>query len=414
MLKYVESRFGVELQIKTDTAGLMVSHAYSRIRPFSAEESLRNLTSQFDFSVVNDHGNNYQIRRYEHYRRPEADGAKLLSWLLTQYPSREDWEARRTSLQEDVLRISGVGKALTERVKGQPVISNHREYDRYCVENFYLETLPGLYVCGSIYLPASEGIHPLILCPNGHSREGRYDTSEQTRLATLARMGAICVSYDLYGYGDSELQVGKEGHTSPDAMTVQLTNGISILDFMLQRNDVDKSRVAVNGASGGGSQSILLGLIDPRLTVSCPVIMVSSHFDGGCSCESGKPITLAGGGSCLAEFAAAFAPKPMSVVSDGADWTSNVPEIEYPYLQKVYGLYGKVDQVSNAHFPDEGHDFGPNKRSAVYQFLAESLGLDKRMIDESKVTIESTHQLRSFDSDGTNMPANAIRVNQKG
>lgn len=411
MLEYVKTRFGVELQIKTDTSGLMVSHAYSRIRPYSAEESLRNLTAPFDFSVVKDRGNVFQIRRYEHYRRPEADGAKLLSWLLTQYPSRKDWELRRDSLREEVLKISGVDKALAERVDVHPVMSNRREYDGYTVENFYLETHPGLYVCGSIYRPMSEGTHPLILCPNGHSRDGRYDTSEQIRLASLARMGAICVNYDLYGYGDSELQVGKEGHNSTDAMTVQLMNGISILDFMLQEDDVDKTRVGVNGASGGGSQSMLLGLIDPRFTVSCPVVMVSSHFDGGCACESGRPITQAGGGSCLAEFAAAFAPKPMCIVSDGGDWTSNVPEVEYPYIKKIYDLYGKCGAVSNVHLPDEGHDFGPSKRDAVYQFFTDTFGLNPLMLDESKVAIESPQQLQSFGPDGINMPANAIRVN---
>lgn len=61
-------------------------------------------------------------------------------------------------------------------------------------------------------------------------------------------------------------------------------------------------------------------------------------FDGGCPCESGKPIQLAGGGTCNAELAAMFAPRPMLVVSDGGDWTASVPTLEYPYLQRVYGF----------------------------------------------------------------------------
>lgn len=65
-----------------------------------------------------------------------------------------------------------------------------------------------------------------------------------------------------------------------------------------------------------------------------------------------------------------FAPRPMLVVSDGGDWTASVPTLEYPYLQRVYGFYGAKDRIVNVHLPKERHDFGPNKRNAVYDFLS--------------------------------------------
>ena len=86
-----------------------------------------------------------------------------------------------------------------------------------------------------------------------------------------------------------------------------------------------------------------------------PVVSLASHFDGGCPCESGKPIQLAGGGTCNAELAAMFAPRPMLVVSDGGDWTASVPTLEYPYLQRVYGFYGAKDRIVNVHLPKERH-----------------------------------------------------------
>lgn len=36
----------------------------------------------------------------------------------------------------------------------KPVLSKIRKFDGYTVQNFALETLPGLYVCGSVYAPA--------------------------------------------------------------------------------------------------------------------------------------------------------------------------------------------------------------------------------------------------------------------
>lgn len=175
---------------------------------------------------------------------------------------------------------------------------------------------------------------------------------------------------------------------------MQALNGIRILDWMIQRKDVDKTRIGVNGGSGGGTQAVLLSVLDDRYTASCPVVSMSSWFDGGCPCESGMPIQLAGGGTCNAELAAMFAPKPMMVVSDGGDWTSTTPELEFPYLQRIYGFYGKTDNVKNIHLPKERHDFGPNKRNAVYKFFIETFNLDASKLDESKVTIEEENALR--------------------
>ena len=59
--------------------------------------------------------------------------------------------------------------------------------------------------------PRTKGKHALIICPNGHFGQGRYRKDQQQRMATLARMGAVCVDYDLYGWGESALQVGAEG-----------------------------------------------------------------------------------------------------------------------------------------------------------------------------------------------------------
>ena len=100
------------------------------------------------------------------------------------------------------------------------------------------------------------------------------------------------------------------------------------------------------------------------------------------------PVQLAGGGTCNPELAAMFAPRPMLIVSDGGDWTASVPTVEFPYLQRIYGFYDAQDKVRNVHLPAEHHDFGPNKRNAVYQFFIDVFGLDKSMLDENKVTIE--------------------------
>jgi dienelactone hydrolase len=298
-----------------------------------------------------------------------------------------------------------------------------RKFDGYTVENVAIETIPGVYLTGSLYRPAKgKGPFPAVLCPYGHfgnadtNLYGRYRPDMQYRCATLARMGAVVFNYDMFAWGESRLQFASELHRTGLAQTMQTLNSIRVIDYLTSLPYVDGKRIAITGASGGGSQSFMAAALDDRITVSVPVVMVSSWYYGGCPCESGMPVeTCTDLLTYNVEIAAMASPRPMLVVSDGADWTAKVPEIEFPYLQKVYALYGKTGNVENAHLPNDQHDYGISKRLPMYDFMAKHLGLninavkDKAgKIDESKVTIEKYDKLLVFGKNGK-MPANALR-----
>lgn len=394
VLNDVSKRFGIRLKYNVDTTGLKLAYADFRVRPYSLEETLNNILAPFDFKAVKQNDKLYKIKPYEYPRRQAEDGMKLVPYLSSLYADKAAWEARKDTMRKEVRARLGIDKLLAVCSKEAPEYGKIRKFDGYTVQNFRLKTANGHTVCGSIYAPKGKGKHPLIICPNGHFSNGRYGKVQQQRLGTLARMGAICVDYDLWGWGESADEVGSEAHQTPEAHVMQALNGIRILDWMIQRKDVDKTRVGVNGGSGGGTQSVLLSVLDDRYTACCPVVSVSSWFDGGCPCESGMPIQLSGGGTCNAELAAMFAPKPMMLVSDGGDWTSTTPELEYPYIKRIYGFYGAADKVMNVHLPKERHDFGPNKRNAVYKFFIETFKLDASKLDEDKVVIEEENALR--------------------
>jgi len=110
------------------------------------------------------------------------------------------------------------------------------------------------------------------------------------------------------------------------------------------------------------------------------------------------------------------APRPQLLISDGQDWTANMPEHDFPYLQKIYSYYGATDKVENVHLPNEGHDFGPSKRTALYAFVAKNFHLDLNKIkdssgnfDDQRVTIEKEPAMYVFGDKGEKLPANAIK-----
>lgn len=425
MIGELGSRFGVKLKVEVDTAGKQVPWADFRIRPYSLEESLSGILSLFDYRAVKQTDGSYKIRNYEYMRRTPDDGRNMLSYLNTLYPDKASWEKRRSCLRSEARVALGWEAAMAEMVPDPRFqLGEPRSYDGYKVRNFALETLPGYYVTGSLYLPAGKGPFPLLLMPNGHWPEGRYNKDEQIRFATLARIGVVSVSYDLFGWGESALMVGAAAHRTSTAHVVQLLNGVAILDFLVGKTPAlkpvynkhlkisfDPSRIGANGGSGGGSQVIMLGVLDDRIAAACPTVNLASHFDGGCPCESGMPVSLSCGGTNNAELAATFAPKPLRIISDDKDWTASVPTLEYPYLQRIYGFYGAP--VSNVHLAGEGHDFGPNKRKAVYGFFAEVFQLQHARPDESKVTIEPKELMLSFGVKGERLPAGAVRSVQQ-
>lgn len=394
----VSRRFGVRFKFDSnvDTVGRRLPYADFRVRPYSLEMTLDNICKYYDWNWWKQSGNVYKIKLYEYPRRHEDEGRMMLDYLSTLYHNKEEWEARRDSLRREVRQRLELDAFLDSCVLGKPLLSKVRKHDGYTTQNICIGLTPGQHLFGTIYASTKKGKHALIICPDGHWPY-RYRKDEQQRLGTLARMGAVCVDFDLYGWGESEQEVGAAAHHTSRAHVYQAACGYILLDYMLtHRKDIDPQRVGVMGGSGGGTHTVLLSLLDDRVTASAPVVHLASHFDGGCPCESGKPVQLAAGGTCEAELAAVMAPKPMLIVSDGGDWTNTVPTLEFPYLQRIYSFYGARDHVRNVHLPSERHDFRENKRQAVYDFFIDVFGLDRSMLDESKVTIEPEAALKSL------------------
>lgn len=303
--------------------------------------------------------------------------------------TKAEWEKRAALVRQRV--IEGMEwQPISQKPIGKPIIHSRKVMDGYTVENVAFESLPGFYVTGNLYRPiAKQKSYAGILCPHGHGNnpEGRFREQTQKRCATLARMGAIVFVWDMIGQGDSK----QCGHDFKKGVKLQTINSSKALDFLLSLPEVDPKRIGMTGESGGGTQTFLLTALDQRIKVSVPCVMVASHFFGGCSCESGMPIHKKGDFQTNnVEIASLMAPRPTMLISDGGDWTKNTTEVEFPFMQHIYDLYGKKGKIEHVHLPDEKHDYGPSKRKAMYPFLAKHLGLDLKKVTGADGSVDET------------------------
>jgi hypothetical protein len=343
--------------------------------------------------------------------------------------SREAWDQQAADLRQRLKVVLGLWPSpLLDPVA--PVAHGRRAMDGYSVEKIYFESLPGLWVTGSLYRPEPMPAQPTpgVLSPHGHWANGRfYDAGRsaalrdlaigaerfesaahaplQARCVQLARMGCTVLHWDMMGYADSRpisiarahsfarfeqgeqpvtddgwllYSVPAEAH-GQSVMGLQTINTLRALEVLRGLPGVDPERIAITGASGGGTQSFIAAAINAQIQTAFPAVMVSTGMQGGCTCENACGLRVGAGNVALA---ACIAPRPLGMTA-ADDWTRTMPGDGFPELQAVYALYGareRVELFPFLHFP---HNYNHPSRTAMYGWLNRqfTLGLDEPVLE---------------------------------
>ncbi|MEZ6053811.1 MAG: acetylxylan esterase [Planctomycetaceae bacterium] len=338
-----------------------------------------------------------------------------------QVDSVDAWPARQAEIRRRILVSQGLWP-LPTKAPLNPVIHGRVERDDYTVDRVFFESIPGHYVTGSLYRPkGTSGPYPAIISPHGHWQDGRfYDHGEkklheeiaigserfdpggrfpiQARCVQLARMGCVVFQYDMTGYADSiQLKhrpddwkhldrLNDWGFMSVQAelrlqnmMGLQTWNSIRALDFILSLDDIDTTRVGVTGASGGGTQSMLISAIDDRITAAMPCVMVSTAMQGGCTCENAPLLRINQGN---VDIAAATAPRPLGLTA-ADDWTRELKTKGFPDLVKLYEMLGHPDRLTAAFHTEFGHNYNHVNRTVMYGFFNRhfNLGFEEPVLE---------------------------------
>jgi hypothetical protein len=341
--------------------------------------------------------------------------------------SLSEWDTRREQVRRQILVAEGLWP-MPAKTPLNAVIHGKVEGDGFTVERVYFESAPGFYVTGSLWKPKTiKGKVPAVMFAHGHWKDARLSLSEpqkvreeiaigaerfekggssifQSLCVQLARMGCIVWQWDMLSDSDS-IQFSREivhtfakqrpeanqtenwGLYSPQAeahlqsiMGLQTWNAVRGLDFLLSLPEVDPERTAITGASGGGTQTMLLAAIDDRIKLSFPCVMVSTSMQGGCTCENASLLRI---GTGNVEFAGLFAPKPQGM-NTADDWTKELATKGFPDLQKLYATHGKKDNVFLLRGEHFKHNYNAVTRSAFYTFVNKhfKLGFPSPVIEQ--------------------------------
>jgi dienelactone hydrolase len=332
--------------------------------------------------------------------------------------SMEAWKVRADHLRTRMRVALGLWP-MPAKTPLNAVIHGRIDRGEFTVEKVFFESRPGFFVTGNLYRPKNAvGQRPGVLFAHGHWDEARFaDNGEegvreeiasgqerfeeggrsrfQAMSVQLARMGCVVFQYDMVGYCDAKqipewiAHAARRTNAAPSTddswllftpqaegrlqsvMMLQAWNSIRALDFLLGLPEVDPGRVAMTGASGGGTQTFITAALDDRVKLAFPAVMVSTGMQGGCTCENATLLRIDGGN---VDFAALCAPRPQGLTS-ADDWTREMATKGFPQLRALYGLHGAADKVALFRGEQFPHNYNAVARMAFFTFLNQQFAL---------------------------------------
>ena len=330
--------------------------------------------------------------------------------------TRENIEARQREVRAGIADMLGVLPAWDGPLDATVTRTTPR--DGYRIEHLVFQSLPGFKVTALVYVPDGPGPFPAVLGTAGHANEGKASPTYQNVWVSLARRGFVVLAYDPFGQGErveyldpvkggSRVGIGTREHsmTGQQLLLSGRTLGAYMvqdmrraLDYLESRPDVDRTRLAVAGNSGGGTQAALLGAVEPRLAavvISCYMTSWADMWNvpGPQDAEQILP-GFVGRGFDFADFALAAAPRGVLVSSAIKDFFpiagSRAASAE---LAPVFAALGAPDRLARVE-NDATHGWSQPLREGAYRALGTWLGRPGLDPAELPVVAETEAALR--------------------
>lgn len=280
----------------------------------------------------------------------------------------------------------------------RPRITGVLDRGAFRIEKLLYESLPGVHVTALVYVPrVVPAPGPAVLFVCGHHETAKQAPEYQAICVDLVMNGFVVLAMDPPGQGERKIYWDPSSRRSRiGGSTTEHTHaGIPILlqgaspsrfftwdairamDYLTTRREVDPRRIGITGNSGGGTQTVLMMLAEPRLAaaVPCTFVMTLESYQATGQPQDAEQL-IPGAmlhGPDHDDYLTMLAPRPVLVGAAAYDFFPIEGTLEaVERARRVYRLYGAEDRVQVAVAPTR-HEYGSVLRQAAVNWFRRHL-----------------------------------------
>jgi len=333
--------------------------------------------------------------------------------------------ARQTEIRRFI--IESIGGLPSSDTPLNARITGTVEGSGFTIEKLIFESRPRHFVTANLYLPAQRtGRSGAVLFLSGHHNTAKQVAEYQIVCQTLVQSGLIVLAQDPIGQGerlsyyDAETKrtlirpgTGEHDHAGAQARLVGdqiaryfLHDAMRGIDYLVTRTEVDPARIGITGNSGGGTQTSLVMMADPRIAAAAPATFITSReayqWTGQPQDAEQNWFGFTRAGFDHEDILLAMAPKPVLVLAVTSDFFPiEGTRRTVARARRIWQLHDRADRF--ALFEDQSrHVYTPALARTAAQFFARHLldnptppaSLTPQAMPEEKLHATETGQVR--------------------
>ena len=328
--------------------------------------------------------------------------------------------------QQEVRRlvIDGIGGLTSRDTPLNPRVTGTVVGDGFRIEKIIFESRPRHYVTANLYLPLNRpaGRTAAVLFLSGHHNTAKVAAEYQNVCQTLVRAGLIVLAQDPVGQGErlsyfdpatntNQVGIGTRDHDYAGAQSrlvgdtlahYMLHDAMRGIDYLISRPEVDAAKIGVTGNSGGGTQTSLVMLADPRVAAAAPAtfIMNRETYQRTGQPQDAEQIWpgFTGAGLDHEDILLTMAPKPVAVLAVTSDFFPiEGTRRTVTRSRRIWELWGRGAALELSE-DDSTHAYTPKLARAAAGFFARHLlgrRVDLAGFDPTAFPAEQLHATKS-------------------
>ena len=383
---------------------------------FSFSQSSADSLPVDPYKVLPDEGEfaDQSIMLLKHFARQPQERTWQREVELAQIKNMDHWKAYKEKLLENYRK--SLGLPFPERTPLNAEIVRVIDRQAYRIENLLYQSMPDIYVTANLYVPQTgEPPFPGILFPCGHSNNGKAYKLYHTAALGLVQKGYVVLVYDPPGQGERYQYLKEDGtpligkptseHTilanplflmGKHLMALRLWDGIRGIDYLQSRPEVDPERIGCTGNSGGGTVTLHLVPVEPRIkaavavgTVNSPDMELGTGYasDGEQNLPLQVPYGLAHADLMMLAF-----PRPYRLIKEARDRVRIGTRASFFQAKFLYETLGHGDKMTYVE-TEWPHGYFKAMREPMYYWFGKWLYNREDDYQEAELHLEEEKDL---------------------